>query len=292
MQVNGAVQSSTKASSIAQREQSKVSAAETAALAAQAVAKTVQKEVQALAAHVATLQKQSSSLTQHVSTLQLDSQLQGPRTPQDSLGSEETTTSLDVTKKVTTSGAASPTSLSLPSPRNVVLSKNQLQTDAVPRSQPMLTSVCPSRMRRNPSPKQVNTRADSTWNVPTIPCLQAQAHRPRPGPVQIITGLQSILNPSVNQTIPASTAPSLYITAPSRGSQFFDRQGGDPVCKHSDVAKQFVTTSKTKELEGGNTVVHQQGEFPKSKLNYDVVSAHNDPALLKRGNSQTGSHDK
>ncbi|CAK9191284.1 unnamed protein product [Sphagnum jensenii] len=196
---------------------------------AQAVAKTVQKEVQALAAHVATLQKQSSSLTQHVSTLQLDSQLQGPRTPQDSLGSEETTTSLDVTKKVTTSGAASPTSLSLPSPRNVVLSKNQLQTDAVPRSQPMLTSVCPSRMRRNPSPKQVNTRADSTWNVPTIPCLQAQAHRPRPGPVQIITGLQSILNPSVNQTIPASTAPSLYITAPSRGSQFFDRQGGDPV---------------------------------------------------------------
>ncbi|CAK9857545.1 unnamed protein product [Sphagnum jensenii] len=200
---------------------------------AQAVAKAVQKEVQALAAHVATLQKQSSSLTQHVSTLQLDSQLQGPRTPQDSLGSEETTTSLDVTKKVTTSGAASPTSLSLPSPQNVVLGKNQLQTDAVPRSQPMLTSVCPSCMRRNPSPKQVNTRADSTSNVPTIPCLQAQAqaqaHRPRPGPVQIITGLQSILNPSVNQTIPASTAPSLYITAPSRGSQFFDRQGGDPV---------------------------------------------------------------
>ncbi|CAK9189909.1 unnamed protein product [Sphagnum troendelagicum] len=194
---------------------------------AQAVAKAVQKEVQALAAHVATLQKQSSSLTQHVSTLQLDSQLQGPRTPQDSLGSEETTTSLDVTKKVTTSGAASPTSLSLPSPQNVVLSKNQLQTDAVPRSKPMLTSVCPSRMRRNPSPKQVNTRADSTSNVPTIPCLQA--HRPRPGPVQIITGLQSILNPSVNQTIPASTAPSLYITAPSWGSQFFDRQGGDPV---------------------------------------------------------------
>ncbi|CAM6020991.1 unnamed protein product [Sphagnum balticum] len=285
--VNGAVQSSTKASSIAQREQSKVSAAETTALAAQAVAKAVQKEVQALAAHVATLQKQSSSLTQHVSTLQLDSQLQGPRTPQDSLGSEETTMSLDVTKKVTTSGAASPTSLSLPSPQNVVLSKNQLQTDAVPRSQPMLTSVCPSRMRRKSSPKQVNTRADSTLNVPTIPCLQAQAqaHRPRPGPVQIITGLQSILNPSVNQTIPASTAPS-------RGSQFFDRQSGDPVCKRSDVAKQFVTTTKTKEVEGGDTVVHQQGEFPKSKLNHDVVSAHNDPALSKRGNSQIGSHDK
>ncbi len=294
MQVNGAVQSSTKASSIAQREQSKVSAAEKTALAAQAVAKSVQKEVQALAAHVATLQKQSSSLTQHVSTLQLDSQLQGPRTPQDSLGSEETTTSLDVTKKVTTGGAASPTSLSLSSLQNVVLGKNQLQTDAVPRYQPMLTSGCPSRMQRNPSPKQVNTRADSTLNVPTIPCLQAQAqaHRPRPGPVQIITGLQSILNPSVNQTIPASTAPSLYITAPSRGSQFFDRQGGDPVCKHSDVAKQFVTTTKTKEVEGGNTVVRQQGEFPKSKLNHDVVSAHNDPALLKRGNSQTGSHDK
>ncbi len=294
MQVNGAVQSSTKASSIAQREQSKVSAAETTALAAQAVAKAVQKEVQALAAHVATLQKQSSSLTQHVSTLQLDSQLQGPRTPQDSLGSEETTTSLDVTKKVTTSGAASPTSLSLPSPQNAVLGKNQLQTDGVPRSQPMLTSVCPPRMRRNPSPKQVNTRADSTSNVPTIPYLQAQAqaHRPRPGPVQIITGLQSILNPSVNQTIPESTASSLYITAPSRGSQFFDRQGGDPVCKHSDVAKQFVTTTKTKEVEGGNTVVHQQGEFPKSKLNHDVVSVHNDPVLLKRGNSRTGSHDK
>lgn len=294
MQVNGAVQSSTRASAIAQSGQSTSSTAQAAALAAQSMAKAVQKEVQSLVSQVASLQKQGSNLTVHMSSLQQESQLRGPGTPLNSPEPGETTFSLGGIRETALSGAVSPTSSSLPPQGGMVLSKSQCEKQRVlhsaderetlaplvsvvqrplgglvssgtglpPRGGPILSRSQIQTDGKSPislsqihhlarSPQngaaETSTRLEHTAN---LPISQPGPTNSNKGPVAIITGVDSILNPTVNRpqlNPPAGIGlmPSLYIAGPSRGPTS-QRLGEKPMCKSTAAIKELGSSDKRK----------------------------------------------
>ena len=295
VQVNGAVQSSTRASAIAQSGQATSSTAQAAALAAQSLAKAVQKEVQSLVSQVASLQKQGSNLTLHMSSLQHESQLRGPGTPLNSPEPGETTSSLGSIRETTLSGAVSPTSSSLPTHGGMVLSKSQSEKQRAPYSadeRETLASLVPvverplgglvssgtglpprggpilsrsqiqtdgksqislpqihhlARSPRNGA-VETSTRLERTSNLPISQPVPTNSNK---GPVAIITGVDSILNSTVNRpqlNPPAGSGltPSLYISGPSGRGPTSHRLGETPMRKSTDAIKELGRFDKKK----------------------------------------------
>lgn len=295
MQVNGAVQSSTRASAIAQSGQATSSTAQAAAQAAQSLAKAVQKEVQSLVSQVASLQKQGSNLTLHMSSLQHESQLRGPGTPLNSPEPGETTSSLGSIRETTLSGAVSPTSSSLPTHGGMVLSKSQCEKQRAPHSadeREPLTSLVPvverplgglvssgtglpprggpilsrsqiqtdgksqislpqiHHLARSPQngAAETSTRLERTSNLPISQPVPTHSNK---GPVAIITGVDSILNSTVNRpqlNPPAGSGltPSLYISGPSGRGPTSHRLGETPMRKSTDAIKELGSFDKKK----------------------------------------------
>lgn len=295
MQVNGAVQSSTRASAIAQSGQTISSTAQAAALAAQSLAKAVQKEVQSLVSQVASLQKQGSNLTLHMSSLQHEAQLRGPGTPLNSPEPGETTSSLGSIRETTLSGAVSPTSSSLPTHGGVVLSKSQCEKQRAPHSadeRETLASLVPvverplgglvssgtglpprggpilsrsqiqtdgkshsslpqiHHLARGPrnGAAETSTRLERTSNLPISQPVPTKSNK---GPVAIITGVDSILNSTVNRpqlNPPAGSGltPSLYISGPCGRGLTSHRLGEKPMHKSTDVIKELGSFDKKK----------------------------------------------
>ena len=295
VQVNGAVQSSTRASAIAQSGQATSSTAQAAALAAQSLAKAVQKEVQSLVSQVASLQKQGSNLTLHMSSLQHESQLRGPGTPLNSPEPGETTSSLGSIRETTLSGAVSPTSSSLPTHGGMVLSKSQSEkqrasysaderetlaslvpvverplgglvssgTGLPPRGGPILSRSqiqtdgksqisLPQIHHLARSPRngavETSTRLERTSNLPISQPVPTNSNK---GPVAIITGVDSILNSTVNRpqlNPPAGSGltPSLYISGPSGRGPTSHRLGETPMRKSTDAIKELGRFDKKK----------------------------------------------
>lgn len=212
--INGAVQSSSKALSLAQSGQAATSRAQAAATTAQSLVKAVQKEVQVVSSQVVTLQKQASNL----SALEQEPQLKGPCTPLNSPDAGESNVSLAVPKEKVSIDAA-----------GAVLSKTQKAKDDrhvlvastdKSRSNPMcaVSNGLPPRGGMFLSRSQIpDGGLKSKTTIPPVRPVAISPRKdeaaPRKGPVAIITGVDSILSPAVK--VPAKTTPSLYITSPS-----------------------------------------------------------------------------